>query len=77
MRNVVWLPVASTQLWTWVHALSPKPSPPNSPPAPSVALLPSRNSAKVPLAPVLGTWLRTHAEPQTVSPAKVLSATSW
>ena len=76
MRREVWLPVASTQPCIWVHALSPKPRPPNGTPPLSVALLPSRKSAKVPLAPVLGTWLRSHAEPQTVSPAEVFSATS-
>jgi hypothetical protein len=55
----------------------PNANPPNCPPPLSVAVLPSRNSANSPEAPVLGTWLRTQAEPQTVWPAEVEIATSW
>jgi hypothetical protein len=61
---------------TWVQ-LSPNGRLPKSAPPESVAPPPVRKSAKVPFAAVLGAWLRTKAEPQTVWPAEVLSATSW
>jgi hypothetical protein len=76
MRSSVWLPVASTQVWTCVQ-LSPLGRSVKLAPAPSSAELPSRNSANVPDAPVAGVSVRTQAEPHTTCPALVLSATSW
>ncbi len=73
---MVWLPVASTHVWTWVQSL-PLGRPLKLAPAPSSAVLPSRNSANVPEAPEAGASLRTHADPQTTCPALVLRAMSW
>ena len=72
---MVWLPVASVQVWTRDQLL-PLPRLAYLALEPSWVEVPVSHNAKPPDAPVLGYSVRTRAEPQTVSPAVVFSGTS-